>query len=125
MTTPPKRLASFVAAEIAAPHHARRLAAVAIATAVYVMSYPVFEALSGVGAGAFAILPVSVVAWFYGARIGIVAAVLAIPVNLGLELLTSDRTVEEWLKAGGVIGHAALIGTTLVIGFLRDMTSVQ
>jgi hypothetical protein len=88
----------------------RRYAAVALALAVYLASYPVFEALSGVGAGAVAILPVGVVTWFYGVRAGIVAAVLAIPLNIGLEMLTSDRSLEEWLKAGGVIGHAALLG---------------
>ena len=33
-------------------------------------------------------------------------------------MLTSDRRLEEWLKADGIIGHAALLGTTLVIGLL-------
>ena len=113
MTTdpkPPNHPANPTAIKIPASDQTRHYAAVALALAVYLASYPVFEALSGVGAGAVAILPVGVVAWFYGVRAGIVAAVLAIPLNIGLEMLTSDRSLEGWLKAGGVISHAALLG---------------
>jgi PAS domain-containing protein len=96
---------------------------VAAAVAVYLASFPVTEALGGSGAGITAVLPAGMVAWYFGARAGVVAAVLVFPANLGLEMLTSDRSVAEWLESGSLIGHAALLGTTLVIGLLRDVAA--
>ena len=123
MTTPPNRLPRLASAVLPAPHQRFPYAAVAAALAVYLVSYPVIEALGGSGAGIAAVLPAGMVAWYFGARAGVVAAVLLFPANLGLRMLTSDPGVAEWLQSGSIIGHAALLGTTLVIGLLRDMAA--
>ena len=123
MTTSPNRLSRLASAMLPAPHQRLPYAAVAAALAVYLASYSVIETLGGGGAGITAVLPAGMVAWYFGARAGVVAAVLVFPANLGLGMLTSDRGVVEWLQSGSLMGHAALLGTTLVIGLMRDMAA--
>ena len=123
MTTPPSRLATLVSLVLPVRREAVHYAAVAVAVAVYLASYTVIEVFGAIGASIMAIVPAGAVAWYFGARAGVVAAVLAFPANLGLEVLNSDRGVVEWLQDGAIIGHAALLGTALIIGLLRDMTA--
>ena len=123
MTTPPNRLPRLVSAVLPAPHQRLPYAAVAAALAVYLASYPATEALGGTGAEITAVLPAGIVAWFFGARAGVVTVLLAFPANLGLDRLTFDQDAGEGLQSSSLIGHAALLGTTLVIGLLRDMAA--
>lgn len=88
--------------------------------ATYVL---VFVAMDGVlenQAGILATVPVVVAAWLYGWRGGLVAGLLAFPLNSLLVILTSDANWGLWLRQGGVLGTGALVVVGATVGELRS-----
>ena len=87
----------------------------------YVAAYPLLGSTLGDAGTILLSLPVLLAGWFFGARVGIAAAIFAFPLNVVLQGLYSDQTVIEWIRSRGGLGHATLLGTVALVGWLQDM----
>ena len=100
---------------------AARLALIIGIATGYMLAYRPLEDIPGGGAGIFVIAPVLTAAWIYGKSGGLVAGVLAFPVNLLLVVTVSDFGLTQWIDSGTAVGLAVLV-VGGAVGWLRSLT---
>jgi PAS domain S-box-containing protein len=92
--------------------------------AFYILIFLIFFGILKRGVGALAILPVTFIAWYYGSRAGVVAALLSFPFNIALLNLMGDEGINTYIaRAGGVAGTLALILIGGVVGRLSELST--
>ena len=68
------------------------------------------------------VFPVSIIAWLYGARIGVIAGVLSLPLNVLLFAIIDINRIKNILESGsGIAGTIGLIFIALIVGRLSDL----
>ena len=78
------------------------------------------DSLLGRATPILATFPVVAVAWFFGYRFGLLAALAAIPINVSAEYFWFGLPLQNVLGSPAFwVGHAALISVSLAIGALR------
>src|SRR5689334_5720658 len=85
---------------------------------LFFLLYPQFKE----GTAALVVLPVAIIAWMGGARIGLLAGVLSLPLNTLLLNLVAVRT-NPWkvvFQSGGGPGSAAIVLIGFFVGLLYD-----
>ena len=90
----------------------------------YSLAYVPLDRAMGGAAGVFATLPVVAAAWSFGLKAGVLAALLALPLNTSLTVLAGNESLGEWLRQGGLAGHTALLLIGGVVGWLRDLNEL-
>ena len=91
----------------------------------YSLAYVPLERAMGGAVGIFATLPVVAAAWSFGLKAGVLAALLALPLNASLMVLAGDDSLGGWLRQGGLAGHTSLLLVGGVVGWLRDLNELQ
>jgi diguanylate cyclase (GGDEF)-like protein/PAS domain S-box-containing protein len=89
-------------------------------TLLYAIVLYFFEPVYSLGFAAVSIVPVSIAAWAYGRRIGILLGVAFIPFTLALTIL-AGRSPEYFWNHGDPIGFALLPITGYVIGWFKRL----
>lgn len=87
--------------------------------AVFWLLYPQL----GANVGALSVVPVSVIAWRWGLKAGLLAGLLAFPLNTVLLNLMGTTGLDAIIRLGGVPRSIALVVTGAAIGRLRDLNS--
>lgn len=96
----------------------RATASLAIVVA-YAAVFLVVYSARGPAVASFVTLPVGVLALLWGARVGIIAGMAALPLHLGLMAMTGMGNIPEFLSRGGA-GHVVLVVIGGVVGGLAD-----
>ena len=87
----------------------------------YVVAYPfLFDAID-YSAGIFVTPAVVASAWLFGARAGLLAGLLSLPINMILALNSSDSTPAQYLEHGGIFGTAAEVFVGALVGLMHDL----
>src|SRR5687767_2967466 len=88
----------------------------------YALAFFLLYPLFGEGTAALAILPVAVIAWLGGTRVGVLAGLLSFPVNTLLLNLVEPRAFpwEIIFQSGGGPGSLTIVLIGLIVGILRD-----
>ena len=81
---------------------------------------PTFDAL-GYSAGILSIAPALAAAWFWGARIGALAALMTFPLNSVMAAVTLGADWSGFISRGAPLGTAATVLVAFLIGRLRDL----
>lgn len=111
---------TLAASAFAGSARAKALVTVGL-TAAYVLAYGRLDPVFGNAAGIWVTLPVLMAAWFFGARLGLVAGLLAFSINSLLIVFVADRDWTEWVSHGGLLGGGAEVMVGFVVGLLRDL----
>ena len=96
----------------------RVTASVAMVAAYTLVFLPLYSA-RGASMAALAMLPVAVLAYLWGARVGIMAGIAALPLHLGLLAGDGIAGLSEFVARGGP-GQLVLVAVGGVIGRLGD-----
>ncbi|MAG36136.1 MAG: hypothetical protein CL878_07825 [Dehalococcoidia bacterium] len=88
---------------------------------VYAGAFVPLREAAGPGISGLVSLPVVLTGWFFGLRAGLLAAVLALPLNTLLFNLAGVSGWDAALRAGGVPGLVILAVVAGAIGQLRDL----
>ena len=99
----------------------RRAVIVLAVTVLYLAAFPFLHRAIGNTAGIFSTLPVVAAAWYFGARVGLLAGLATYPVHLPLVVLLAGQDWRDWAVNGGLIGSGATVLVGYVIGRLRDL----
>jgi len=103
------------------PQFDRRLLITAISIALYVAIFCLMTIAPGKGMAIAAIIPIVVIAWFYGFWAGISAAVLGAPFSIMLCWLVGIDWVENFYVGGvGLAGTLIEIFIAALVGKLHD-----
>ncbi len=95
-----------------------------LAILIYSIVFLIFYEILKRGVGALAILPVTFIAWYYGSKVGIIAALLSLPFNIVFLNLLGDEGINTYIaRAGGVAGTLALILIGGFVGRLSELSS--
>ena len=91
----------------------------------FVLSFFLLHPLGGRTAGILSVLPVVLLGWLWGFRVGSVAGLLNVPLNLLLLFLTGYLT-EDWrvILVRVVLSAAAFTLIGAVVGRLRDLSEI-
>jgi PAS domain S-box-containing protein len=90
-------------------------------TALYLLFFlPAYQVVED-RAGILATLPVFMMASLFGLRAGLVASLVFIPVNTVLLNMAGKVGFNASIREGSIFGVVALIFTSVVIGYLRDI----
>ena len=81
---------------------------------------PLYNAL-GAGAAAISALPVAVTGWALGLRGGILAGVIAFPLNIMLLNLVGEPGWDAVIRTGGAAGTVVLVIIGGTVGRIRDL----
>jgi hypothetical protein len=100
-----------------------RAAVVAAAALAHIALLLAAHGQSGAGAKALVLVPVVMVAWLFGLRLGLVAAALAVPLNALIVAALSDGTFG--IGPGDGPTALAALAIAAVSGRLRDLSEVQ
>ena len=88
-----------------------------VAVATYIVTFPFVIRSLGPAGSALLVVPVAVIAYLWGLRIGLVAGLVASPINaLLFNLIGSPITIR-----GGVSGAITVILVGVVLGWLSDL----
>ena len=99
----------------------RRFALAGAAVAVHAIGFiPIYQQ-SGAGVSALSIFPVVIIAWLFGAWGGLVAGLLALPLNALLLLMAGEPGWQIMVGASGIEASALVVVVGCVIGLLRDL----
>jgi PAS domain S-box-containing protein len=89
-------------------------------TAVYIITFlQLYPHI--VGVGALVLLPVLIIAWFYGLIPGIIAGVVAYPLNIVLTNIIAPFSLSIFNT--GLPGHIATIIVAMIIGKVKELGS--
>ena len=92
------------------------------AIAIYIISFLFLSVFYGSGEAISAIIPVVVIAWLYGYKAGIIAALITFPINILLcEIIGADWGAKMIGSGGGVAGTFALLLIGGVVGRISDL----
>src|SRR5438874_12580513 len=102
-----------------------RVALTFLTAGLYALAYVPLSGRFGAGVSVLIAIPVIVAAWSFGLRAGLVAGLLAFPLNTLLLQLAGEPAGNVLVRSGGMITLAvvALIGA--VIGWLGDLRERQ
>ncbi len=92
----------------------------AVVTGAYVAAFLTLAPVLGLTVGALVIIPLAVIAWVGGLWVGIVAAVLAFPLNTLLANFAGHTGLDAIVRAGGGLPLALLPIIGAAIGRLSD-----
>jgi signal transduction histidine kinase/CheY-like chemotaxis protein len=90
-----------------------------VLTAAYIILFFLYEP-TNFPITIFTILPVLAIAWFYGLKIGIGAALAAVPLNIALLLIVKGEIPASFWR-GGIPGHFVTLVAAVIVGQLHDM----
>ncbi len=91
------------------------------ASSIYGVAFiPLYTAL-GAGAAAISALPVAVTGWALGLRGGILAGVIAFPLNILLLNLVGEPGWDAVIRSGGAAGTVVLVLIGGTVGRIRDL----
>jgi len=90
-----------------------------VLTAAYIILFFLYEP-TNFPITIFTILPVLAIAWFYGLKIGIGAALVAVPLNISLLLIVEGEIPASFWR-GGIPGHFVTLVSAAAVGQLHDM----
>jgi signal transduction histidine kinase len=93
----------------------------AVAMGAYVVAYVLASPALGSQTSILVVLPVVLGGWLLGSRGGLLVGLLAIALNTVLVSVIRDASLQEWARAGGLLGSAALLLVGGVTGWLRDL----
>jgi len=93
-----------------------------LVTAVYAAFFFFTYHRIGFGVSVFIALPVLIMAWRYGFKTGIIAALVAIPINYAFVLRVENSFPYEFLT-GGIPGHIATIVMAGFVGRFKDTSN--
>ncbi|MBM4310484.1 MAG: response regulator, partial [Deltaproteobacteria bacterium] len=97
-----------------------RLLLVLFAFCAYIVSFVLVEAVYGKGGATTVVLLVAAVSWLFGLVPGVLAAVLAFPLNFAMySIIGAER--QELLGGGGIAGMSAIVLVAVALGRLRDL----
>ncbi len=88
-------------------------------TAAYIILFFLYEP-TNFPITIFTILPVLAIAWFYALKIGIGAALAAVPLNIALLLIVTGEIPASFWR-GGIPGHFVTLVAAVIVGQLHDM----
>jgi PAS domain S-box-containing protein len=91
------------------------------AVAIYVLGYAYLYELMGTGAGILLVVPVMLLAWLFGLRIGLLAGLGAIVVNTIHLNLVGYSGVDALFHRPGWMGSIILVAIGGLIGYLSDI----
>ena len=102
-------------------HSRAKVMIVAGLLVLFVLAYgPLFPIL-GFSTGMLVTAPVMAIAWFFGARGGVVAGILTYPLNGLLVTFLTDANWMDMSAGGGLIGSSAEVFVGFLVGRLRDL----
>jgi signal transduction histidine kinase len=101
---------------------ATRVTAVLALAALYAVAFAPLHSELEFAAGIFSTAPVLLASWFFGARVGLLAGVLTLPVNVSLVWAVGADSV-EFLRSGGVLGSVTAGVVGFFIGRLREFAA--
>ena len=88
---------------------------------LYVGAYFGLEPSLGNASSALATLPVIAIGWAFGLRWGVLASILAFPLNTLLVTFVSDGAWDLWLADGGGLGSVTLLLVGAATGWLHNL----
>jgi diguanylate cyclase (GGDEF)-like protein len=91
------------------------------APAVYLVAYFPLASIFGPDAAALSLLPVGLIAWFFGVRAGVVAGVLALPLNTLLLNLSGHPGTAVLITRSGAPGGLVIVFAGALLGRLSDV----
>jgi PAS domain S-box-containing protein len=97
----------------------RRFVTSAVLTAVYIILFILYEQ-SNFPVTIFTILPVLTIAWFYGLKVGTVAALASVLLNVSLLLIVGGEIPASFWR-GGIPGHFVSLIAAILVGRLHDV----
>ncbi|MBC8263422.1 MAG: PAS domain S-box protein, partial [Anaerolineales bacterium] len=89
--------------------------------AAYVLAFTPFYRLVGPAVAALGILPVVAMGWFFGMRAGVLAGLLAFPLNMSLIALAGGAGWDTMSREGGLLGSLLIVLIGAVVGRLSDL----
>ncbi len=99
-----------------------RCALVVAGFVAYAAAFAMNYETSGLGIASLSTVPVVLTAWFFGLRAGVVASVLALPLDVLLWMLLGIDAWDLALVHGGLLGHLVLVCVGASFGWLRDLS---
>jgi PAS domain S-box-containing protein len=112
----------FPLSRVDALHRWQKWVLVAVATGLYASVFLLFDSKMGPATAALSVLPVALVAWFFGPRIGLLAAFLSLPLNTILLNLVGASGWDASIRRGGLPGLLAIVGIAVVVGEIQDLS---
>lgn len=97
----------------------RRFVTSVILTVSYIVLFLLYEQ-SNFPVTIFTILPVLTIAWFYGLKVGIAAALASVLLNVSLLLLVIGEIPASFWR-GGIPGHFVSLIAAILVGQLHDV----
>ena len=88
---------------------------------LYVSAYFGLEPSLGSASSALATLPVIAIGWAFGLRWGVLASLLAFPLNTLLVTFVSEGAWVQWLADGGGLGSVTLLLVGAATGWLHNL----
>ena len=98
-----------------------RLALILGHVVVYVVVYTLLSPALGSDTAILATLPIVMAGVFFGLRGGLLAGILALPLNVSLVQLAADMSWSDWVRQDGALVTVTLILVGTLTGWLRDI----
>ena len=100
----------------------RRVVYSLAAVGAYVFAFfPLYRLMTSPGTAALATVPVSALAWLWGWRVGLVAGLLSLPLNMLLLNLAGQEGWDAVFRQGGGLGQVMIVLIGGGVGRLRDV----
>jgi hypothetical protein len=99
----------------------RRFGIAGVAVTVHALGFIPLYQNGGIGVSALSIFPVVIVAWLFGAWGGLLAGLMAFPLNALLLVFVGEPGWDVMAGAAGVEASALVVVVGCVIGLLRDL----
>jgi PAS domain S-box-containing protein len=90
------------------------------ATAVYIATFLLLYPILGAPVGSLILLPILFLAWVYGLTVGVIAAIVAFFINLGLIQLVMDVVPPSFVIAT-LTGHIVTLIVAVVVGLHHSL----
>ncbi len=107
---------------VRALHRWQKWVLVAVVTGLYASVFMLFDSKMGPAIASLSVLPVALVAWIFGPRMGLLAALLSLPLNTALLNLVGKAGWDASIRRGGIPGLLAIVGIAFVVGEIRELS---
>ena len=91
-------------------------------TTAYLLFFFLFYNRVGYGTSVFVAMPVLLLAWLYGLKLGTISALIAIPLNL-LLVSNMEGDLPIAFMRGGIPGHFATLIMAIFVGRFKDISA--
>ena len=98
-----------------------KLLFVIVSSSVYGLAFIPLHAVLGSGGAATSALPVAAIAWVLGFRMGVLAGLIAFPMNIMMFNIVGETGWDVVIRSGGAAGSVVIPLIGGIVGKIRDL----